>query len=32
MKKLVGKTIVKIVKDPNDKRQLIYYFKRNVLN
>ena len=32
MKKLVGKTIIKIVKDPNDKRQLIYYFKRNVLN
>ena len=32
MKKLVGKTIIKIVKDPNDKRQLIYYFKRNLLN
>ena len=32
MKKLVGKTIIKIVKDPKDKRQLIYYFKRNLLN
>ena len=32
MKKLAGKTIIKIVKDPNDKRQLIYYFKRNLLN
>lgn len=32
MKKLVGKSIIKIVKDPNDKRQLIYYFKRNLLN
>lgn len=32
MKQLVGKTIIKIVKDPNDKRQVIYYFKRNLLN
>ena len=32
MKKLVGKSIIKIVKDPNDKRQLIYYFKRNLIN
>lgn len=31
-KKLVGKSIIKIVKDPNDKRQLIYYFKRNLIN
>ena len=32
MKKLVGKTIIKIVKDPSDKRQLIYFFKRDLLN
>lgn len=32
MKQLVGKTIIKTVKDPNDKRQVIYYYKRNLLN
>jgi hypothetical protein len=32
MKQLVGKTIIKTRKDPNDKRQLIYYYKRNLLN
>jgi hypothetical protein len=32
MKQLVGKTIIKTKKDPNDKRQLIYYYKRNLLN
>jgi len=32
MKHLVGKTIIKTRKDPADKRQLIYYYKRNLLN
>ena len=32
MKQLVGNTIIKTVKDPNDKRQVIYYYKRNLLN
>ena len=32
VKQLVGKTIIKIRKDPTDKRQLIYYYKRNILN
>ena len=32
MKQLVGKTIIKTKKDPADKRQLIYYYKRNLLN
>jgi hypothetical protein len=32
MKQLVGKKIIKTRKDPNDKRQLIYYYKRNLLN
>ena len=32
MKQLVGKTIIKTRKDPTDKRQLIYYYKRNLLN
>ena len=32
MEQLVGNTIIKTVKDPNDKRQLIYYYKRNLLN
>lgn len=32
MKQLVGKTIIKTRKDPTDKRQVIYYFKRNLLN
>lgn len=32
MKQLVGKTIIKTRKDPVDKRQVIYYFKRNLLN
>ena len=31
MKQLVGKTIIKTRKDPNDKRQLVYYYKRNIL-
>ena len=31
MKQLVGKTIIKTKKDPNDKRQLVYYYKRNIL-
>ena len=32
MKQLVGKTIIKTKKDPADKRQVIYYYKRNILN
>ena len=32
MNQLVGKTIIKIKKDPADKRQVIYYYKRNLLN
>ena len=32
MKQLVGKTIIKTKKDPADKRQVIYYYKRNLLN
>ena len=32
MKQLVGNTIIKTAKDPNDKRQVIYYYKRNLLN
>ena len=32
MKKLVGQTIIKTKKDPADKRQVIYYYKRNLLN
>ena len=28
---LVGKHIIKKKKDPKDKRQLVYYFKRNIL-
>jgi len=32
MKQLVGKTIIKTRKDPTDKRQRIYYYKRNLLN
>lgn len=32
MKRLVGKTIIKTRKDPTDKRQVIYYYKRNLLN
>lgn len=31
MKQLVGKTIIKTRKDPNDKRQLVYFYKRNIL-
>ena len=30
-KQLVGKTIIKTRKAPNDKRQLVYYYKRNIL-
>jgi hypothetical protein len=32
MKQLVGKRIIKTRKDPADKRQVIYYYKRNLLN
>ena len=32
MKQLAGKTIIKTKKDPTDKRQVIYYYKRNLLN
>ena len=32
MKKLVGKTIIKSRKDPSDKRQVIYFYNRNLLN
>jgi hypothetical protein len=32
MKQLVGKSIIKTRKDPADKRQVIYYYKRNLLN
>ena len=32
MKRLVGKSIIKTRKDPTDKRQVIYYYKRNLLN
>ena len=32
MKQLVGKTVIKTRKDPADKRQVIYYYKRNILN
>ena len=32
MKQLIGKTIIKTRKHPADKRQVIYYFKRNLLN
>mgnify|MGYP003348232123 CR=1 FL=1 len=32
MKQLVGKTVIKARKDPADKRQVIYYYKRNILN
>jgi DNA-binding MarR family transcriptional regulator len=28
---LVGKDLIKKRKDPNDKRQLVYYYKRNIL-
>ncbi len=29
---LVGEELIKIKKDPKDKRQLIYYYKRNILH
>lgn len=29
---LVGKELIKIKKDPKDKRQLVYYYKRNILH
>jgi DNA-binding MarR family transcriptional regulator len=29
---LVGKDLIKKKKDPNDKRQLVYYYKRNILH
>ena len=29
---LVGEDIIKKKKDPNDKRQLVYYYKRNILH
>jgi hypothetical protein len=32
MKQLAGKTIIKTKKDPTDKRQVIYYYKRNLLS
>ena len=32
MKQLAGKTIIKTKKDPTDKRQVIYYYKRNLLD
>ncbi len=32
MKQLVGKRVIKTRKDPADKRQVIYYYKRNLLN
>ena len=29
---LVGKDIIKKTKDPKDRRQIVYYFKRNILH
>ena len=29
---LVGEELIKIKKDPKDKRQLIYYYNRNILH
>ena len=31
-KKIIGTTIIKTRKDPADKRQLIYYYKQNLIN
>ena len=30
--RLVGKDLIKSKKDPKDKRQIVYYYKRNILH